>query len=136
MANRTVTMELSSEVYDQFQMAAEQSNRSVEALLEAMLSLISNPLALDTETTLNMLDSLPDEYLWIIAYLHLTPRQENRLRDLVSQSKTGNLSPEETSEEEHLLALVDRHMLLRSKALLLLKQRGHDLKTYIQRMGR
>ena len=39
----------------------------------------------------------------------------------------GQVTDEEISEMEALIDLVDHQMLLRSEALLLLKQRGHDV---------
>jgi hypothetical protein len=43
------------------------------------------------------------------------------------------LTEDEQSEFEHLLTLNDRAMLLRSEALLLLKNRGYDIAIYLER---
>jgi hypothetical protein len=53
--------------------------------------------------------------------------QDSRLHDLIARGKAQALSQHEQDEVEHLVGKVDRYMLLRSKALLLLKQRGHSV---------
>jgi hypothetical protein len=50
-----------------------------------------------------------------------------------STPKLGELTKDEQRELEDLLTANDHAMLLRSEALLLLKNRGYDIATYLQR---
>jgi hypothetical protein len=51
---------------------------------------------------------------------------------LIALGKAGIRSSAEAAEAEQLIDLVDRHMLLRSEALLILKQRGHDVESKLK----
>jgi hypothetical protein len=55
-----------------------------------------------------------------------------RLHFLGSEEKHGVLSAEENLEHDRLVEHVNHGMLLRSKALMLLKERGHDINTCIK----
>jgi hypothetical protein len=72
-----------------------------------------------------------DDELWAVVDQRLTQKQDTRLRRLIALGKQGQLSVDEQAEMERLVHLVDHHMLLRSEALLLLQQRGHDIDTYL-----
>jgi hypothetical protein len=74
-----------------------------------------------------MLESLSDDQLWAIVHRALVWPQDIRLRELTTLGQQGNLSVEEQAELERLVDQVDRYVVLRSQALLLLKQRGHDV---------
>ena len=58
--------------------------------------------------------------------------QSLRLRELSAKRKQETLTADEERELDDLLNLVDRQMLLRSEALLLLKQRGQDVESYLK----
>ena len=73
-----------------------------------------------------------DEQLWAVVYQRLAWPQDTRLRELIALGKQGLLSDDEKAEMERLIDLVDRMMMLRSQALLLLKQRGHDVETQLK----
>jgi hypothetical protein len=67
-----------------------------------------------------------DEQLWAIVHQRLAWPQDARLRELIALGKQRQITEDEKAEMERLIDLVDHQMLLRSEALLLLKQRGHD----------
>ncbi|MHB8625261.1 MAG: hypothetical protein ACYDBJ_11365 [Aggregatilineales bacterium] len=79
-------------------------------------------------------EELSDEQLWAIVYRPLAWTKDIRLRELTSLGKFGGLSADEQAETERLVDQVDRYVLLRSQALLLLKQRGYDVEHHL-RMG-
>ena len=72
-----------------------------------------------------------DDELWAVVNQRLTQEQDTRLRELIALGKQGQLTMDEQAEMERLVDLVDHQMLLRSEALLLLQQRGHDIDTYL-----
>ena len=68
-----------------------------------------------------------------MVYQRLAWPQSQRLHELSAKNKLEKLTEDEQSEFEHLLTLNDRAMLLRSEALLLLKNCGHDIAAYLER---
>ncbi len=74
------------------------------------------------------LQQYTDDELWSVVDQRLTQEQDARLRQLIALGKQGQLAADEQAEMERLVDLVDHQMLLRSEALLLLQQRGHDIK--------
>jgi hypothetical protein len=72
-----------------------------------------------------------DEQLWAIVQRRLTWPDGVKLRELMAASKAGELSPSDRAALDNLLDQVDRYTLLRSHALLLLKQRGQDVEKYL-----
>jgi succinate dehydrogenase flavin-adding protein (antitoxin of CptAB toxin-antitoxin module) len=96
--------------------------------------LFSQPsLSTDLAANLAELVSFSDEQLWAIVHRRLPWSESLRLRELIAQSKQTALVDSEQRELEHLLELVDRSMLLRSEALLRLKERGRDVERYLTR---
>ena len=79
------------------------------------------------------LQQYTDDELWAVVDQRLTQKQDARLRELIALGKQGQLSADEQAEMEQLVDLVDHQMLLRSEALLLLQQRGHDIDLYLQK---
>jgi hypothetical protein len=77
--------------------------------------------------------SYSDAQLWAVVYQRLAWPQSQRLHELSAKNKREELPENEQSELEYLLTLNDHAMLLRSEALLLLQNRGHDLATYLER---
>ena len=73
--------------------------------------------------------SYSDAQLWAVVYQRLAWLQSQRLHELSAKNKLGKLTEDEQSEFEYLLTLNDRAMLLRSEALLLLKNREQDIAT-------
>jgi hypothetical protein len=73
------------------------------------------------------LSTLDDEQLWAVVDQRLAEPQDTRLRELIALGKQGQITSDEKAEMEDLINLVDHQMLLRSEALLLLKQRGYNV---------
>ncbi len=126
MSQSTVELELPSEIYKRAQQIANDSNRSLESVLLDGLTLLFGALP-DAEITPDQLQSYDDERLWALVHQRLAWPQDTRLRELIALGKQGQITPDEQAEMERLINLVDHQMLLRSEALLLLKNRVHDV---------
>jgi predicted transcriptional regulator len=125
-SGQAISIELPHELYERIRQIAAHSERSVESvLIESLKVLFGEPLE---ETALAALDDYTDAQLWAVIYQRLAWPENERLRDLTARGKGGELTPDERDELDALLDRVDRHTLLRSRALLLLKQRGRELK--------
>jgi hypothetical protein len=81
------------------------------------------------EAGLNVIDQFTDETLWSILDYRVPYPQRQRRRELIDKF---NRSREEETELDHLMEIYDRFVLVRSQALLSLKQRGYDMDRYLQ----
>ena len=134
MSSAVVELPIPPEIYARAQQIAKDSNRSIEAVLVDGLALLFGGLS-EADITPEQLQTYTDDQLWTVVHHRLSLSQDTRLRELVALGKSGNLSDDEKSEMESLIDLVDRTMLLRSHALLLLKQRGHDIESSLKLGG-
>ncbi len=134
MAEKTITLHIPDELYEQVEKAAQASERLVENVLLDSISLFVNYP--QTPQQLNkwveQLSGYTDSQLWGVIYHRLAENDALRLSELSEKNKQGTISTHEWDELSNLLHLVDRDMLLRSEALLLLKQRGHDVESYLK----
>jgi predicted transcriptional regulator len=126
MAALTIELEISPEVYERAKQIAEQSQRSVALVLQESLTLLFGDWQA-TQIQPAELRHYSDEQLWAIVHRHLAWPNETRLRALAAQGKRERLSEAEYTEMERLVGQVDRYMLLRTHALILLKERGHQV---------
>ncbi len=131
MSQPPLELQIPPEIYERARQIARDSNRSVESVLLDGLSLLFGALP-DMGLSPDDLKDYSDEQLWAIVYQRLAWPQDTRLRELVALGKQGQISPDEATEMESLIGLVDHQMLLRSEALLLLKQRGHDVEKQLK----
>lgn len=81
------------------------------------------------ETALNAIDEFTDETLWTILDYRVPYPQRQRRRELIDKN---NRSQDEETELDQLMAIYDRFVLVRSQALLSLKQRGYDMDRYLK----
>jgi hypothetical protein len=129
MGEKSVTLHLPDELYESVQEAAEASERPLEDVLVESIGVLFRRPSADLDMMLAELAGYSDSQLWAVVYRRLPWPQSLRLRELNAKSA---LTDAEHNELEHLVDLVDRYMLLRSEALLLLKQRGQDVETYLK----
>ena len=130
MGRATIELELSATVEDQVRVIAAGENCSVEAILQEGLALLfgNDPIA---EHQLDRLDDCSDAQLWALVYRRLTAAQDSRMRKLLDRGSQGLLTAQEQDELRHHVDQVERQMLLRSRALALLKERGHNINIYL-----
>lgn len=131
MAKPSMTLNIPPHILERAQEVAAATNQSVETVLLDTLA-IHFGSQVDENIDPDKLESYADELLWAVVYRRPSPSQEKRLYELVELGNQGKLSEEDELELADLLKLVDRQTLLRSKALLLLHQRGHDVHAYLQ----
>ena len=125
MSQPTVELQIPVEIYERARAIASNSGRSVESVLLDGLTLLFGALP-------DLLKDYSDEQLWAVVYRRLAWPQDARLRELIALGKRGQITVEEKTEMEELIALVDHQMLLRSEALLMLKQRGHPIEKQLK----
>ncbi len=131
MNGSTIELEIPEDVFEQASDIARCGNRSVESVLQDGLSFLFGAIA-DVAVSPDSLIDFSDEQLWEVVHRRLSWSQDSRLRMLMALGKEGRLTEQEIQELEHLVAVVDRQMLLRTKALVLMKQRGHDIEEYLE----
>ena len=126
MEEATVMLEVPVALYERAERLAREKNGSAESLL---LDTLSNALGDLTAMELEPedLQALEDDQLYGVAHQRLAQPQEDRLRELLNLAQSGMATDAEIAELEALGDLVEHQMLLRSEALLLLKQRGRDI---------
>ena len=130
MNEATVNLKIPANIYEHARLIANERNCSPESLLLNGLAALFSPAPAEIGGTDN-LDTLEDNQLWSIVYQRPTPQQEARGRELALRGNQGIITEDETIELEAWGALVDCQMLLRSRALLLLHRRGHDIGYYL-----
>lgn len=131
MVDSNISLKMSEKVYHKVKQIAEESNRSIETVLEESIGVLFDEPSphKNIDTLLDELKTYPDEQLWAVVKRRLSWMQSFRLREL---REKAHLSELEQQEFDSLLDLVDNNMLLRSEALLLLKQRGYDVDTFFK----
>ena len=130
MKRSTIELELPEDVFEKAQGIAQGANRSVESVLQEGLLMVFGA-SLDSEVSMGSLQNFSDEQLWKIVNHPLSWAQDSRLRELTARSKRDSLTPQELEEQEVLLDALDRRVLLRSRALVLMKRRGLDVDSYL-----
>lgn len=134
MGLKTVTLEIPDELYQSVQEAADATDRSLEAIVLGSLELLfkkPSPLS-NLESLLNALSAYSTPELWAVVYRQLPWSQSARLRELSAKRNQAMLAEIESAELDQLVDLVDRYTLLRSEALMRLKERGEDISTYLK----
>ena len=131
MDQATVTVEIPVEIYEQAESAALDTRFTAERLMQDVLRFHFD-VTVDTEISKETLPSLSDSALWAVVQRRLTPIQQARLHELLELGNMGTISEEQEVESRRLVDLVENQMLLRSKALVLLKRRGLDINLYLE----
>ena len=128
MDRQPITVKLPDELYERIRQIAEESDRSLEAVVVESLDLLFSETA---GVALQALANYSDDRLWALVHRHMSRAESTRLVDLSRQSRTSALTARQQEELDHLLERVDRDLLLRSEALRLLKARGHSVERYL-----
>ena len=130
--SHTISINIPDELYEQLQEIADQSQNSVEATILGTLKLLFRPSS-DLKARLAFMESLSNEHLWEIAHQNLSDEETKRLHELIALGKQIPLSDEQTRELNQLVDREDYQILLRSKALLILKERGQNIDRFLKR---
>jgi hypothetical protein len=127
MHQHSVTLDFPEELYKRIREAAEENRMPLESMLLESIALMYGDSLADNDLSPEALEQLADDQLWAIVHRQLALPLDIRLRQLTALGKSGSLSNDEQAEMERLIAEVDRCVVLRSNALLLLKTRGYDV---------
>lgn len=130
MKRSTIELEIPEEVFDEVKGIARGGNRSIESVLQDGLAMVFGTTE-ECGATMESLETYSDEQLWKIINNQLTWAQDSRWRELMALNKKGAMTDEESKELDDLADLLDRRILMRAKALLLMKQRGHNIDAYL-----
>lgn len=131
MKQPTKELKVPVAIFERAEAIANETNGTAESVLVEGLAMLFSPAPENLEDP-DKLSGFSDEQLWMIVQQRLTPKQESRVRELADRGNRGELNNLEITEIESWVARVDHQMLLRSRALLLLKRRGHDINRYFE----
>jgi hypothetical protein len=129
-----ITLSVPEEMMQLARKVADDANMSVEVvLLDWLQHPIPKPTLTDIDAQLDTLSSTSDIHLWTVVHRHLEASQEQRLNEIVDKHEGGEaLTPNENAEWADLNEWVGILMLLRSQALVLLKERGYDVTRFFK----
>lgn len=129
MTQQTVTVTLPDDFYQRVKARAEREQRSIqdELLLLAEAALDDEPIPLDIQEAVASLSVLDDASLWQAARSRLSPAESDEVEALHFKRQREGLTDIEKQQLAGLMHQYDKALLIRSHALLLLKQRGHDI---------
>ena len=130
MKRATIELDIPKDIFERAKVIASDGNRSIETVLREGLVMVFGATE-DSCVSMESLEQFSDEQLWKIINYRLTWAQDSRWRKLMALNKQGLLTEQENSELDDLADLIDRQVLMKSKALLLMKQRGHDIDSYL-----
>lgn len=134
MAIESVMLNLPRALYEQFRYRAKNNHRTVEAeLLDAVTtaaSSVEDELPTELEAELEGLVSLDDSALWRAARSRMPVLMAELMAELNYKQQNYRLTKEELNTLNDLGEQYDRYMLIRAKAMVLLKERGHDISEF------
>ena len=130
MSLQTVTLDVPETIYEQLQVRATQSQRSVQdEMLHVIATAIPGAESLPAElaNAVSQLAVLDDAALWQAARVRLALEAAEQLASLHQKQQSESLTAEETDQLTSLVHQYERTMLVRAEAASILKQRGHDV---------
>ncbi len=137
MAAQALTLRIPAPLYMQLKERAERAQRSLEAeslaIVAAVVGREDEELPEDLAQAVRDLEVLDDEALWNAARTRLPDETRARFDALNFKQQSEGLTPTERAQQEHLLHQSDRTMLVRAHAARLLKERGHDVSSLLER---
>ncbi|MGH2346064.1 MAG: hypothetical protein ACRDG4_12620 [Chloroflexota bacterium] len=128
----SLQVELPADLFERIREAAARSDQPIESVLVDTLALLFGTSRADWERRAATLETLPDAELWALVHRRMAWPEGARIRELTAHGKQVTLSDGEQSELADLIDEADRLILLRSRALLVLRQRGHDVGEYLK----
>ena len=134
MSSQVHTVIVSDSLYQQLRRQAQETQRSVDDLVEQTLQRhLSSPIASnlppEIQAELKALEDLSDDALWQIAESKMNPDKVAMYDALLERQKLDTLTPEGYAWLKKLRQEADALMLRKAHAYVLLKNRGHQLPT-------
>lgn len=130
MNSQQVTITLPEPIYQRVKRQSQLMQRSVADELAAAVTASlpeQETLPPDIEQELSELDLFTDEELWRAARMTAPADKTERMQVLVEKQQLEGLTDTEKQETAVLSHFFNRVMLVRAKAAVLLKERGHDV---------
>jgi hypothetical protein len=126
-----VTLNIPEAMMQLAQKVAADAKVPVEVvLLDWLHHPVAKPSLTNVDAQLEGLAALTDIQLWTVVHRHLEAEQQ-RLDALVEKHESGNiLSADETQAWVELTEWIQTLLLLRSQALILLGERGFDVRRF------
>lgn len=135
MNAQPVIVHLPPYIYHRLKNQAQVMQHTVdEELTEMLINAWHDDPNLDDnlEYALAQLDLLNDDDLLYAAQSSLSHYQTAQMQTLLDKQQRQGLSESEGKIAQHFSDLFNRTMLIRAKALALLQERGHDIKSLLQ----
>ena len=134
MAEQALTLNIPDHLYQHLKQRAEGTHRPIEA--EA-LDLLRNAteargVSAELQDLQEAMAHLSDEELWDAARNSLAREATEALQRLRAKRKRAGLTLAEWQRRDDLLRQYDRGILIRSRAMLLLKERGYDISALLE----
>lgn len=124
MSAQPVVIYLPDDIRENYQKMALASNRTLE---DVVVETLRQNLP-DSDDEWNILYAASDDELWQLVKQSLMPAQKLRLAALTEKNKSAvGLTPTEKHELDNLLEKIDENMIGRSRALVVLQERGQDV---------
>jgi hypothetical protein len=129
MAQQTVVVTLPGDFYQRVKERAEYAHHSVadELLTLVETALEDEPIPLDIREAVASLPVLDDAALWQAARARLSPADSDEVEALHFKQQRGGLTEAEKHRLAGLMHRYEKALLIRSHALLILKERGKDI---------
>lgn len=136
MEDQTLTLRIPNHLFQWLQHRAEGTHRPIEA--EA-IDLLRNAteargVSAELQDLQEAMADLSDEELWDAAHNSLAQEATAALQRLRAKRKRAGLTLAEWQRRDDLLRQYDRGILIRSRALLLLKERGYDISALLEQL--
>ena len=125
-----VTITLPETIYQRLKRKSQLMQRSVADELVAVVTAFlpeEETLPADIEQELSDLELFTDEELWRAARMTAPADKTERMQVLVEKQQLEGLTDAEKQEAAVLSHFFNRVMLMRAKAAVLLKERGHNI---------
>lgn len=132
---QSITIDIPEPVFVALQRQAEDQRRTVQEVAQEVIATNISPengLPPDLVAELAVLPRYSDAELWKTARARVSPLDGERLEEIHYHASARTLTVAERSEQQQLLAICNRVMLLRAKAAALLQERGHDISVLLQ----
>lgn len=133
--SQTITLNLPDFIYEKIKHRAEQTRRTIEdELLEMVAANVpeTEELQADLAQAVAGLSFLDDKTLWQAARTHLPARSVTRIEALHNKRRNQGLDKAEESELAGLIKEYDKSILIRSEAIGILLDRGHDVSKLVK----
>lgn len=131
MSSTPITLNIPDELLAHFEQAAQHNQRSIEDIVVETLLLYPPVTPANISEWIRGLGDYTDNQLWALVRLQPDIRQENRRIELMQKGANAALSSDEAAELEQILGEMEKFVLLRSKAIRLLKERGFDMSYFL-----